>query len=179
MAAAGEPVLVLVADVARRKAMLTGPLDPCRFGEGAITLADYAQAAAIPDLAQRYARVVALDPPASTDAGALLAELGSTTTVHLVWGAGEIAFARSVAERREPLRDALKLVWMAQQAGEADIPLSPETVEQCRAVLAEVGLETGAGVAVKVDLEASPTFREAMARMEAVTRFLASDQIAV
>ena len=179
MAAAAEPVLVLVADVTRRAAMLTGPLDPARFGSGAITLADYAQAAAIGDLAQRYARVVALDPPATSEEGALLAELGSTTTVHLVWGAAEIAFARSVAERREPLREALRVVWKAEKAGAADIPLDPETVARCRAVLGEVGLETGAPGSAKVDLELSPTYREAVARMEAVKRFLASDQIAV
>jgi hypothetical protein len=179
MAAADEPVLVLVADVTRRAAMLTGPLDPARFGTGTIALADYAQAADIGDLAQRYARVVALDPPATSDEGALLAELGSTTTVHLVWGAAEIAFARSVAEGREPLREALRVVWMAEQAGAADIPLAPETVARCRAVLGEVGLETGTPASAKVDLELSPTYREAVARMEAVKRFLASDQIAV
>ncbi len=131
------------------------------------------------DVAARYARVVALDPPATSAEGALLAELGSTTTVHLVWGAAEIAFARSVAERREPLREALRVVWQAQRDGADEIPLAPETLERCRAVLGEVGLELGAGVAVKVDLEASPTYREAVARMRAVEQFLASDQIAV
>ncbi len=58
-------------------------------------------------------------------------------------------------------------------------PLAPETVERCRAVLGEVGLVSGASVATKVDLEESPTYREAVARIEAVKRFLASDQVAV
>jgi hypothetical protein len=179
LAAAGEPVLVLVADVTRRAAMLTGPLHPSRFGAGTVALADYAQAAAIGDLAARYARVVALDPPATAEEGALLAELGSTTTLHLVWGAAEIAFAASVAEGREPLRPALKMVWIAERDGAEEIPLPAETVERCRAVLGEVGLDAGGSVAVKIDLEASPTYREALARVEAVKRFLASDQIAV
>ena len=99
--------------------------------------------------------------------------------MHLVWGAAEIAFARSVAEGREPLRETLRLVWMAEKAGAAEIPLAPETLERCRAVLGEVGLESGVNGAAKVDLESSPTYREAVARMEAVKRFLASDQIAV
>ena len=71
------------------------------------------------------------------------------------------------------------MVWKAEKAGAADIPLDPETVARCRAVLGEVGLETGATGSAKVDLELSPTYREAVARMEAVERFLASDQIAV
>ncbi len=179
LAAGDEPVLVLVADVARRAAMLAGPLSPSRFGTGTITLADYAQAEAIPDLAARYARVVALDPPASSDAGGLLAELGSTTTLHLVWGAAEIAFARSVAESREPLRETLKQVWIAERNGATELSLAPETVERCRVVLGEVGLVSGTTAATKVDLEESPTYRAAVARIEAVKRFLASDQVAV
>ncbi len=112
-------------------------------------------------------------------AGELLAELGSTTTLHLVWGAAEIAFARSVAESREPLRETLKQVWIAERNGATELTLAPETVERCRAVLGEVGLVSGTSVATKVDLEESPTYREAVARIEAVKRFLASDQVAV
>ncbi len=179
MAAASEPVLVLVADVARRAAMLAGPLDPMRFGGGSIALSDYAQAAALPGLAERFRRVVALDPPANAEEGALLAELGSTTCVHLVWGAAEIEFARSVAEQREPLRAALVMVWKARQGGAEQLPLAPETVERCREVLVEVGLDADATAAAKVDLELSPTYRDAVARVEAVRLFLASDQIAV
>ena len=96
-----------------------------------------------------------------------------------MWGAAEIAFARSVAESREPLRETLKQVWIAERNGAIELTLAPETVERCRAVLGEVGLVSGASVATKVDLEESPTYREAVARIEAVKRFLASDQVAV
>jgi single-stranded-DNA-specific exonuclease len=178
MAAAGEPVLVLVADARRRAAMLTGPLHPARLGGGAIALASYADAADLGDAAARFARVVALDPPADPAEGAVLAELGSTTMVHLVWGPAEIEFARSVAEAREPLRPALAMVWKAQRDGAVDVPLADDTLARCRAVLAEVGLN-GAPVQGKVDLTASPTYRAALARVESVKTFLASDAIAV
>ena len=46
-------------------------------------------------------------------------------------------------------------------------------------MLGEVGLVSGATAPRKVDLEESPTYREAVARIEAVKRFLASDQVAV
>ena len=172
--AAGEPLLVLVADVRRRSAMLTGPLHPERLGGGPVALATYAE---LGELAEPPARVVALDPPADPDQGAALTELCSLTTVHLVWGPAEIEFARQVAEQAEPLRDLLAMVWRAQRTG-ARLPLAAATLERCRAVLAEVGLN-GVLPAEKVDLEQSATYRDALARVDRVRRFLASERVAV
>jgi single-stranded-DNA-specific exonuclease len=177
--AAGEPVLVLVADVARRAAMLCGPLHPARFGGGMVALADYPGAAEVPDLAWRFSHVVALDPPADPTEAELLAELGSLVAVHLVWGAAEVAFTRRVAEAREPLRDALALVWRAGPGAADDLPLPAGTLARCRAVLAEVGLDRAPAAGTRVDLTASPTYRDALERVERSHRFLASSQIAV
>jgi single-stranded-DNA-specific exonuclease len=174
LVAAGERVLVLCADSRRRLGMLSGPLEPSRLGCGAVALADYPQAAAITDPELRFGAVVALDPPADRDGGELLAELGSRMPVHLVWGESEIAFARQVLEAREPLRPALVVVWKALRAGEERIPLAPDTVARCRTVLAEVGLDPSAAGGDRIDLNASPTYRAAVERVEDSLRFLQS-----
>ncbi len=173
--AAGERVLVLCADARRRRGMLTGPLEPTRLGCGSVGLADYDEAAAISDPERRFGAVVALDPPADRSGGELLAELGSRMPVHLVWGDAEIAFARQVLEAREPLRPALVVVWQALRAGEQRIPLAPDTVARCRTVLAEVGLDPADREGgTRIDLNASPTYRAALERVEDSLRFLQS-----
>ena len=159
LVAAGEPVLILVADATRRAAMLRGVLRPERLGSGWVELAEYATADA-DGVVSRFHHVVALDPPADTAGGELLAELGSRLHVHLVWGQAEVEFAREVVELRAPLREALAVVWRADRDGSA-LTLPAETVERCRAVLREVGLVPGEVAAARVDLEASPTYRAA------------------
>jgi hypothetical protein len=94
--------------------------------------------------------------------------------VHLVWGAAEVEFARRVLEAREPLRPALVLVWQALRKGDQTIPLAPDTVARCRTVLNEVGLDPANGGATRIDLNASPTYRAALERVEDSLRFLQS-----
>ena len=175
LVAAGERVMVLVADTRRRRGMLGGPLAPARLGTGAVALAEYAEAARIADPERCFGAVVALDPPADRAGGELLAELGSRMPVHLVWGEAEIQFARQVLEAREPLRPALVVVWQALRSGENRIPLAPDTVARCRTVLAEVGLDPAEqGGGERIDLNASPTYRAAVERVEDSVRFLQS-----
>ncbi|MGH3138930.1 MAG: hypothetical protein ACRDQE_04285, partial [Gaiellales bacterium] len=162
--AAGEPVLILVADVVRRAGMLRGVLRPERLGSGWVELAEYCSADA-DRIASRFHHVVALDPPADAVGGELLAELGSRLHVHLVWGPAEVEFAREVVELRAPLRETLATVWRADRDGAAPA-LPAETVERCRTVLREVGLVPGAVGAARVDLEASPTYRAAQEQVE-------------
>jgi single-stranded-DNA-specific exonuclease len=159
LVAAGEPVVILVADARRRARMLRSVLRAERLGSGRVELAEYETADA-DRIAARFHHVVALDPPADTAAGELLAELGSRLHVHLVWGPAEVEFAREVVSLRAPLRDALAVVWRADRDGTA-LTLPSETVERCRAVLREVGLVPGAVADARVDLEASPTYRAA------------------
>jgi single-stranded-DNA-specific exonuclease len=165
LVAAGEPVLILVADARRRAPMLRGVLRPERLGSGWVELGEYATADA-DRVASRFHHVVALDPPADAGGGELLAELGSRLHVHLVWGPAEVEFAREVVELRAPLRDVLAVVWRADRDGTALTTLPAETVERCRAVLREVGLVPGAAAAARVDLEASPTYRAAREQVE-------------
>jgi hypothetical protein len=175
LVAAGERVLLLVADTERRRRMLGGPLEPARLGTGSVVLADYAEAARVDEPERRFGAAVALDPPCDRAGGELLAELGSRMPVHLVWGTAEVEFARRVLEAREPLRPALVVVWQALRAGEERIPLAADTVARCRTVLSEVGLDPAAnGGAARIDLNASPTYRAAVERVEDSLRFLQS-----
>jgi single-stranded-DNA-specific exonuclease len=164
LVAAGEPVLILVADARRRAAMLRSVLRSERLGSGWVELAEYASADA-DRVTSRFHHAVALDPPADAAGGELLAELGSRLHVHLVWGPAEVEFAREVVELRAPLREVLAVVWRADRDGTA-LTLPAETVERCRAVLREVGLVPGAVAAARVDLEASPTYRAACEQVE-------------
>ena len=164
LVAAGEPVLILVADAVRRAGMLRGVLRPERLGSGWVELGEYGSADA-ERLVSRFHHVVALDPPADAAGGELLAELGSRLNVHLVWGPAEVEFAREVVDLRAPLRDALAVVWRADRDG-TGLTLPAETVKRCRTVLREVGLAPGAVAGARVDLEASPTYRAAREQVE-------------
>jgi hypothetical protein len=86
-----------------------------------------------------------------------------------------VEFARGLPAAREPLRPALVVVWQAMRKGEQRIPLAPDTVARCRTVLSEVGLDPSAhdGTA-RFDLNASPTYRAAVERVEDSLRFLQS-----
>jgi hypothetical protein len=172
LAASGADVLVVVADRDRRRRMLRGPLSPQRFGGGTVTLAEYGELEGITG----FAEAVALDPPADADATLALENLAARCRVHLVWGAAEIEFAREVAELRAPLRPALVAVWKAHRTG--SVPnLPPETVAACLAVLAELGLDPAAAPGAKVDLERSPTYREALERFAVVERHLGAHAV--
>jgi len=161
LAAGGEDVLVVVADRHRRRRMLRGVLAPERFGGGTLVLAEHGE---LDHAAKGFAEVVVLDPPSGPEQRAALEHLAAHARVHLVWGAAEIEFARSVVESRAPLRPALAAVWRARKAGvEPELP--PETVERCLAVLAELGLDPDEPAVGKVDLERSATYRAALEQL--------------
>ena len=121
LAAAGEGLLVLCGDVARRRVLLRSVLHPSRFGlDGAVlvsracrpaaararlqavagrrvlALADLESLAALPDLAEAFAHVALLDPPTGDAQRRLLERLPAHVSLHLVAGAAE----RAAAERR-------------------------------------------------------------------------------
>jgi hypothetical protein len=162
LAAGGEDVLVVVADRHRRRRMLRGVLAPERFGGGAIALAEHGE---LERAAEGFAEVVVLDPPSGLEQRSALERLAQSARVHLVWGAAEIEFARSVVESRAPLRPALAAVWRARRDG-SDSGLPSETVERCLAVLEELGLDPDEPAAGKVDLERSATYRAALEQLE-------------
>jgi single-stranded-DNA-specific exonuclease len=170
LAAAGDGLLIVCADVSRRRAMLAGPLHPRRLGlDGAVLLSDrcadealasrlgfargrsvigltdYATLAAV---AGAFPRVAALDPPIGA---AQQAALDGAGEVHLVWGAAEVRAAVRSLEARAP-RALCGAVWKALADGPAGRdelhdriaalghPPSPEDVDWAVAVLIEGGL---------------------------------------
>jgi single-stranded-DNA-specific exonuclease len=123
--ASGESLLVVCADVARRRSGLealiaglttlsadTVHLD-CPTGGGggpALPVCSWTALAARPGLAAGYTHVVALDPPAHADADTLLGSLPAPDGggfAHLAWGAAEADFALGVARAALDLRPAL------------------------------------------------------------------------
>ncbi len=133
--AGGEPVLVLAADVARRRPLLTRDvLTPgigcsgayvqaaCRHrlaateGTGAVlTSPDLALDA--PASASSFAHIVLLDPPFTASMWAGLAATAPDAYLHALWGAGEAAFAGRVRENQLDLDAAMRRVWKALAAG--------------------------------------------------------------
>jgi len=171
---AGESVLLVTAHCDRRRELLGSVLDPVRWlGDAAaerLAVTDY------PALAERPPgllpdHVVALDPPVDADQAAELDRLAEAVPVHRVWGRSEAAFALAAAEAREPLRPTLAAVWRARREGQ-DAGLSEQTLARCLEVLAEVGLDREADAGVKVDLNASPSYRAALERAERSRRYV-------
>ncbi len=166
--AGGEDVMVIVAERARRAAMLSSILHPARFGDAGIALAEWND---LPRAASGFRELVVLDPPADAERLALLAGLSADARTHVVWGAAEIDFARSVVEGQEPLRPALAAVWRAARDGVTPL-LPPDTVEKCGQVLEELGLDPSSPPDGKVDLDRSATYRAAQERCRSSLEFL-------
>ncbi|HEY5169478.1 MAG TPA: hypothetical protein VIK03_08825, partial [Thermoleophilia bacterium] len=131
----GEPVLVLAADVARRRPLLTRDvLAPgldcsgayvqaaCRHrlaaqnGAG-VVLASPDLALDAPSFARSFEHVVLLDPPFTGAMWAGLAAAAPEAYLHALWGADEAAFAGRVRESQFDLDAAMRRVWKALAAG--------------------------------------------------------------
>jgi hypothetical protein len=139
----GESVAVACADVSRRRGLLTGELDPARFGRppaqffsarctapvlterpglqpAAFCLIDYATIAASPQLLSGYTHVFALDPPPSGELSATLSvaggQRGRSGFLHLGWGYAELEFAQKALEHEYSLRPALTATYRALAA---------------------------------------------------------------
>ena len=133
--AGGESVLVLAADVARRRPLLTRDvLAPgldcsgayvqaaCRHrlaaaqGSG-VVLASPDLALDAPAFARSFAHVALLDPPFTGGMWAALAAAAPDACLHALWGAGEAAFAGRVRESQLDMDAAMRRVWKALAAG--------------------------------------------------------------
>lgn len=160
--AGGESVLVLVADVARRRPLLTHDL----LTPGLERPAAYVQAACRPRLAavgaslvlttpdlvlddpasaRRFAHVVVLDPPLTTTVWAELAATAPEATLHALWGRDSAAFAAHVRAGELDLDAVMRRVWRAL-ARHADAG---------RAAAAHAGREASANEAAHTGSEAS------------------------
>jgi single-stranded-DNA-specific exonuclease len=133
--AGGEPVLVLAADVARRRPLLTRDvLTPGIDCSGAYVQAACRQRLAAtegagavlssPDLALdhpafagSFTHVVLLDPPFTASMWAGLAAAAPGAYLHAFWGAAEASFAGRVRETQLELDVAMRRVWKTLAAG--------------------------------------------------------------
>jgi single-stranded-DNA-specific exonuclease len=136
-----EAVLVVCADVSRRRALLELELDPARFGrppafvlsarcsseaisaqlgsisERALCLIDYATIASDPSFLAHFRHLFALDPPPFEPIEAILrasAGFGAGASfLHLGWGPAELEFSRKTLEQDFGLRAPLAAVYRA------------------------------------------------------------------
>ncbi|MFL5827666.1 MAG: single-stranded-DNA-specific exonuclease RecJ [Thermoleophilaceae bacterium] len=131
--AAGESVLVVCADVARRRSGVESVVGGLSRGSSmAPGLVSWQALAERPELAAPYDHVVALDPPVMPWGAALLASLpaaGVSGYAHLAWGAAEREFALRVAEHELDLRAGMASLWRSlrdcggEAAGDALVSL--------------------------------------------------------
>ncbi|MEI6452033.1 MAG: hypothetical protein WCP98_19070, partial [Actinomycetes bacterium] len=147
LAAGGERVLVLVADVARRRPLLSRDvLSPqlerralylqsaCvgRLGEALagpdLVMTGYDVVAARPRLAAAFAHVVLLDPPCTRRLLATVVAAAPEAWVHALWGPDEAGSTAQVAAAGLDLDAAMRRAWRALSAasGRFDKALAQE-----------------------------------------------------
>ncbi|HLW96014.1 MAG TPA: single-stranded-DNA-specific exonuclease RecJ [Solirubrobacteraceae bacterium] len=140
--AAGEQLLVVVADAQARARHLDGRL-------GGFALVSYAALARDAQLARAFSSAVALDPAVCDREATIVGESGSRT--YLAWGSAELRFAAHIHERDYGLRSSLAGCYrtLRDRGGAAGRELetvlreeaaSPERAGRLLRVLTEVGL---------------------------------------
>jgi hypothetical protein len=133
----GEPLLIVCADVSRRRRLLECELAPGRFdrrpalivssrctaaaiesaadsSERDLCLIDYETLAHRPDVSSRFVHIFALDPPPFEPVIDLLAKAphrDQPSFLHLGWGASELEFARKALEHEYGLRAPLTAIY--------------------------------------------------------------------
>jgi single-stranded-DNA-specific exonuclease len=183
--AAGGPVLAVCADVARR-------LPGIASRSGGFALGSYHGLQRDPDCLERYAHVVALDPPASAEAAAVLGRACGFS--HMAWGEAELRFAQQMHELEYGLRASLAALYRGLRRrgrvtgeelehvlrGDGQHGRPARLAGRLIRVLAELGLVSLdrdlpalaiAGTAPTA-LERSPAFRVYSQRLEDGRRFL-------
>jgi single-stranded-DNA-specific exonuclease len=189
----GEPVLVAVADVARRRAGLEAVV--AGLAHGGMAVAAWSAIAARPELARAFAHLVALDPPPGGFADPLLR---GRSGVHLAWGPAEAEFALCVWRAELELRSTLTETYRALRglpqaagpevveralSGDGRYPRRPEHCALLLAVLRELGLvevsverrSCRVLEGVRAELERSGVYRACNARLEQIERALAPE----
>lgn len=194
---AGEPVLVVVADVARRRAgleALVAGMAPA--GLGAVS---WAALGADPAVAAPYTHLLALDPPPVEEGVGLLTRAPGAGMIHLAWGGDECAFAAAYWGAQLTIRPALVELWRSLARG----PLEGESLEaalrgggayprggaegaRLLRVLGDLGLadfdfaqrSCRAVPGARTDLDRSAAGRAYAARLAAAERYLAAAALA-
>jgi single-stranded-DNA-specific exonuclease len=106
LVAQGAPVLALCADAPSK-------LDDLATRAGGFALCSYAALARAPQLAARFAHLVALDPPAHPSEDACLRAGAPGQSAHLAWGAAELRFAQQIHESEYDVRASLVPLYRA------------------------------------------------------------------
>ena len=183
--ASGEPVLVVCCDVARRRRGLEGRL-------GGFALCSWDGLGRDPAIAERFAHVLALDPPLLAGQETLLR--GGAGYAHLAWGDPELRFAQQIIELEYGLRAPLAALYRAlrdsggaegeelegQLRGDAQAPRSHGLAGRLLRVLEELSLVSldrdrlavTVPAAQRTALERSAAFRAHEQRREEAHRFL-------
>jgi single-stranded-DNA-specific exonuclease len=104
---AGGRTLAVCAEATRR-------LPGLRVRAGGFALISHAALDAAPELAQGFAEIVVLDPPATPAAEAILR--AGTGHIHLAWGEAELRFAQQIHELEYSLRTSLVALYRALRA---------------------------------------------------------------
>jgi len=192
----GEEVLLVVADLERRRVALEATVaGGAAEGLAALT---WTALGAEPRLAHRHAHLVALDPPPVGAGVDLLAAASGEGFAHLAWGPGECAFAREYWRSELDLRPALAEVWRALSTagpvegedlaellrGTGSYPRRGALCARLVRVLEELGLasfdRTTRRCAVRpgprTQLDSSPAYRAYAIRLQAAECHLAAEQ---
>ena len=196
----GEPVLVVCADVSRRRdgleTLVAGITARVKSADcGQLALASWDELALEPALAEPYPHVVALDPPAWPGGEALLESLPGPGSgfAHLAWGPAEVEFALGVARRSLDMRGELVALYKDLRGapayagdsleqvlrGTGGHPRTPLQAARLVKVLSEVGLvELQPGPELRLldahrtELERSPTYMDALERYAMARAYL-------
>jgi hypothetical protein len=182
----GEPVLLVVADVARRQAALEATV--AGMAAAGLQVVSWAALAGRPALAADFEHLLVLDPPPVEEGLALLAALPGAGLAHLAWGPAEREFAlghwRSELGLRTPLADLWRTLdragslegesLAAALRGDGAYPRSGRGAGRLVRVLCELGLARYAPDARRCDrlggarteLERSASARAYAARLE-------------
>ena len=189
----GEPVLVAVADVPRRRFALETLV--AGLAPDGMAVASWGSLSAQPALAQGFVHLVALDPPPGGPSDPLL---GLAPRAHLAWGPAEAEFALAAARAELELRPALAETYRAlrdlpeghlpQQLEEAlrgrrRYPRAGAACARVVQVLSELGLialdpverSCALPAATRTELTRSPSYREAGERLAAIERALSAE----
>jgi single-stranded-DNA-specific exonuclease len=194
----GEPVLVVCADVSRRRdgieTLVAGITARVKSADcGQLALASWDELQIEPAIAAPYQHLVALDPPLWPGGEALLAAAPGRGFAHLGWGPAEVEFALNVARSSLDMRTELVALYKelrgtATYAGEAleqalrggaRHPRTPLHAARLVKVLSEVGLvELAPGPELRLldahrtELERSPTYMDALERYAMARAYL-------
>jgi len=189
----GEPVLVAVADLPRRKAGLEAVV--AGLCAEPMPVVSWAALAARPELAEGFDHLVALDPPPGGSADPLL---GAVPRAHLAWGPAEAEFAMVAYRAALDLRPQLAEVYRTLRELPPDAPPAeleaalrgsgryPRGAPACARllrVLTELGLveldlpAPGCRTleAVRSELELSATYRATREQLAAIENAIAPE----